>query len=132
LADSSPLQAARVGSTQARFEECKEALLTRDFDRLVPVVELEALMMHAVMFTSTPPLIYWAPTTLRLMEAVWAWRREGVPVAFTIDAGPNVHCLSPVEVADEVEKRLWTVRGVAQVLKAPPGGPTRLIDSHLF
>jgi len=132
LADTSPLQAARVESTAARFEACKAAVLARDFERLAPVVELEALTMHAVMLTSTPPLLYWAPATLRLMEGVQAWRAEGLPVAFTIDAGPNVHCLCPLEVAGQVEERLQSVPGVQQVMRATPGGPARLVETHLF
>lgn len=132
LADTSPLQSARVESTPARFGACKAALLERDFDRLAPVVELEALAMHAVMFTSTPPLIYWTPTTLRLMEAVRAWRRQGLPVAFTIDAGPNVHCLCPLEAAELVEQRLRAIPGVRQMVRATPGGPSRLVTAHLI
>jgi diphosphomevalonate decarboxylase len=132
LAGTSPLQAARVASTPARFEACKAALLARDFERLAPVVELEALAMHAVMLTSTPPLIYWSPATVRLIEEVQAWRAEGLPVAFTIDAGPNVHCLCPSEVAGEVEQRLQSVSGVQQVMRATPGGPARLVETHLF
>lgn len=128
LAGTSPLQAARVASTPARFEACKAALLARDFERLAPLVELEALAMHAVMLSSTPPLIYWAPATLRLIEAVRAWRDAGLPVAFTIDAGPNVHCLCPLEVAGQVEERLWAVPSVQQVIRALPGGPTRLVE----
>jgi diphosphomevalonate decarboxylase len=132
LADTSPLQAARVASTPARFEACRAALLAQDFERLAPVVELEALTMHAVMLTSTPPLIYWAPATVRLIEEVQAWRAEGLPVAFTIDAGPNVHCLCPLEVAGQVEERLQSVSGVQQVMRATPGGPARLVGTHLF
>lgn len=132
MAGSSPLQEARVSSTPARFEACRCALLERDFERLAPVVEMEALIMHAVMLTSTPPLIYWAPATITLMQAVRAWRAEGLPVAFTIDAGPNVHCLCPVEVAAQVEERLRSVPGVQQVMCAAPGGPAVLVESHLF
>ncbi len=132
LADTSPLQSARLTTTPARFAACKAALLDRDFERLAPVVELEALIMHAVMFTSTPPLMYWSPATLRLMEAVRAWRRQGLPVAFTIDAGPNVHCLCPLQAAAQVEERLRSVPGVQDVIRATPGGPAHLVDSHLF
>jgi diphosphomevalonate decarboxylase len=132
LADTSPLQAARVASTLARFEACKAALLERDFDRLASIVELEALAMHAVMLTSSPPLIYWAPATLRLIQAVQTWRAAGLPVAFTIDAGPNVHCLCLQEAAAEVELRLQNVQGVQQVIRATPGGPARLLKEHLF
>ena len=132
LADTSPMQTARVATSKSRFDECKAALLDRDFGRLAQVVELEALVMHAVMLTSAPPLFYWAPTTLELIQAVRRWRSAGLQVAFTIDAGPNVHCLCPEAVADEVEERLWAVRGVQRIIRAQPGGPTRLIASHLF
>jgi diphosphomevalonate decarboxylase len=132
LADTSPLQSARVATTPTRFEECRAALLARDFERLAPTVELEALVMHAIMFTSSPPLLYWAPATLRLMEAVQNWRREGLPVAFTIDAGPNVHCLCTSIMAWRVEQRLRAIPGVQRVIRATPGGPARLIDTHLF
>ena len=132
LADTSPFQRERVATTRMRFDACKEALLTRDFERLAPVVELEALMMHAVMLTCTPPLIYWAPATLDLMEAVPRWRAAGLALAFTIDAGPNVHCICPAEAADQVESRLRAVPGVKQVIRATPGGPATLVDQHLF
>jgi diphosphomevalonate decarboxylase len=132
LADTSPLQSARVTSAPTRFEACKAALLTRDFQRLAPVIELEALAMHAVMFTSEPPLMYWSPATLRLMQAVWLWRQEGLPVAFSIDAGPNVHCLCPGEAAGQVEARLGTIPGVQKVIRSMPAGPVRTVDAHLF
>ena len=88
--------------------------------------------MHAVMMTSDPPLLYWAPVTLTLMTAVRAWREGGLPVAFTIDAGPNVHCLCPLEVAGKVEGRLRVIEGVQQVIRTTPGGAARLVGTHLF
>ncbi len=126
LADSSPLQTARVATAADRLERCKAALLARDFDALAEVVELDAVTMHAVMMTSTPPLFYWEPLTLAIVKAVPAWRAAGLPVCFTIDAGPNVHCLAPTEHAREVEQRLRAL-GVQDILRASPGGPTRLV-----
>jgi diphosphomevalonate decarboxylase len=131
LADTSPLQAARVSSTPGRFKACESAVRERDFQRLAPVLEQEALTMHAVMLTCAPPLIYWAPTTLHLMQMVREWRHEGLPVAFTIDAGPNVHCLCPQEAAKEVEARLRATHGVQSVITATPAGPARLVETHL-
>jgi len=78
--------------------------------------------------TSTPPLYYWEPQTLRIMKAVREWRAEGLPVCFTIDAGPNVHCLCPAEAAPEVERRLREILDVKELLTARPGGGARRID----
>jgi diphosphomevalonate decarboxylase len=126
LAGTSPLQAARVASAPERLRVCREALLARDFAALAEVVEADSNLMHAVMMTSTPPLYYWEPMTLGIMKAVREWRAEGVPVCFTIDAGPNVHCLCPAEAAPEVERRLRTL-GVTEILTAGAGGGARLV-----
>jgi diphosphomevalonate decarboxylase len=127
LADTSPLQAARVAGAGDRLARCKAALLSRDFPALAEVVEADSTLMHAVMMTSQPPLFYWEPLTLTVMRSVRAWRAEGVPVCFTIDAGPNVHCLTPTEHAAEVAARLRAL-GVPETLTALPGGPARLIS----
>ena len=73
-----------------------------------------------------PPLLYWQPATLAVMQAVVAWRRSGLPVFFTIDAGPNVHVFCPAEQVLQVEALLRQVPGVQEVLTALPGGPARL------
>jgi diphosphomevalonate decarboxylase len=80
-----------------------------------------------VMMTSTPPLLYWQPATLAVMHAVRAWRDQGLPACYTIDAGPNVHVLCPGSYADEVSDQLAQIYGVQKVLKAGPGGPARLV-----
>lgn len=127
LAETSPLQAARVASTPARLERCRAALLSHDFPALADVVEQDALAMHAVMMTSSPPLFYWRPATLAVVHAVRAWRQQGLPVAFTIDAGPNVHCICPAGSAPQVETRLLSIPGVQRVLTSGVGSASRLI-----
>ncbi len=128
LAGTSPLQAARVASAPERLRVCREAVLARDFRALAEFMEADSNLMHAVMMTSTPPLYYWEPQTLRIMKAVRDWRVEGLPVCFTIDAGPNVHCLCPAEAVPEVERRLREILDVKEILTAGPGGGARLID----
>lgn len=127
LADTSPFQTARVAGAPVRLEQCRAALLARDFTALADVVEEDAVAMHAVMMTSHPPLLYWEPLTVAIMHAVPRWRAEGLPVCFTIDAGPNVHCLTLSAHAAEVERRL-TGLGVSQTLSAAPGGAARLVQ----
>jgi diphosphomevalonate decarboxylase len=63
--------------------------LQRDFAALADVVELDSNLMHAVMMTSAPRLIYWQPATLGVMQAVQEWREAGLEVCYTIDAGPK-------------------------------------------
>jgi diphosphomevalonate decarboxylase len=127
LAVSSPLQAERVAAAPDRLATCKAALLERDFARFAAVVEADSDLMHAVMRTSQPPLNYLETASEAMMAAVKNWRGDGLAACYTVDAGPNVHVICTAEVADEVERRLDSMDGVQQVLRATPGGPARLI-----
>ena len=70
MAGSSVLQKPRVDSALDRLARCRHAILRRDFQSLAEVVELDSNLMHAVMMTSSPPLLYWRPETLAIMELV--------------------------------------------------------------
>jgi len=70
MAESSPLQAARVARAPERLQKCRHAILVKDFTALADVTELDSNLMHAVMMTSAPPLLYWLPATIRIMHEV--------------------------------------------------------------
>lgn len=127
LADTSPLQAARVADAPRRLALCRQAILKRDFAAFAEVVEQDSNLMHAVMITSHPPLLYWQLSTISVMHFVQTWRLAGLPVCYTIDAGPNVHVLCLAESQERVVSRLKEVPGVLDVLTAAPGGPARLV-----
>jgi diphosphomevalonate decarboxylase len=127
LAWTSPLQAARVDDAPRRLEICRNAILNRDFSVLANIIEHDSDMMHAVMMTSDPPLMYWQAETVDIFHAVREWRADGLPAAYTVDAGANVHVICLSEQAGAVEKRLRELPGVKDVLVARVGGPARII-----
>jgi diphosphomevalonate decarboxylase len=127
LAESSPLQAARLFSASNRLVLCRRSILDRDFNALSKLIELDCHLMHAVMMTSQPALIYWAPATLSIIAAVRDWRKNGLDVCYTIDAGPNVHVLCPEHNSTQVVRLLEQIPGVVRVLTARPGGPAHIL-----
>jgi diphosphomevalonate decarboxylase len=127
LAPTSPLQAARVVDAPRRLEICRRSILGRDFDGLAAIIELDSNLMHAVMMTSNPTLFYWQPATLTVMRAVREWRMAGLPVAYTIDAGPNVHVICPQEQAAGIMEKLKELPGVIDTLMAKVGGAAKLV-----
>ena len=129
IAPTSPLQAARVADAPRRLEICRNAILNKDFVSFASIVELDSDVMHAVMMTSTPALHYWKPTSLAVMDCVRQWRMEGLPVCYTVDAGPNVHVLCSETEAQIVEKRLREIKGVENVLVARAGGPAQMVKN---
>lgn len=128
LALTSPLVEARSIRVTGWLDEVRQALAERDIARLGPIIELDALTMHSVMMTSQPSLLYWQPGTMALLQAVGRWREDdGLPVYFTIDAGPNVHLICEADVAPEVESRLAQMSEVESVITSRPGpGPQRM------
>ncbi len=127
LASTSPLQDARVADAPRRLDICRQAILGRNFPPLASIIEQDSNMMHAVMLTSTPPLLYLSPHSLAVMEAVGAWRAAGLRVCYTVDAGPNVHCITHADDAGEILSRLRAVSGVEEVIQAPPGEAAHLV-----
>jgi diphosphomevalonate decarboxylase len=127
LASTSSLQSARLAGAGDRLAACREALLARDLAAMGAVVEEDAIMMHAVMMTSQPPLYYLEPATMAIIHATLQWRDEGIPVYFTIDAGPNVHLICEAAHAEDLRGRAAQLPGVQQVIVSGPGGPARLI-----
>jgi diphosphomevalonate decarboxylase len=127
LAGESLFQAARVQDAPRRLSICRQAILNLDFAQLAEIVEQDSNLMHAVMMTSTPPLFYWEPASIRLMKLIPTWRREGLPVCYTLDAGPNVHVICKAASAEQVQKRLAQVPGVRSILTAGPGEPAHSV-----
>jgi diphosphomevalonate decarboxylase len=129
LAATSPLQAARVADAPRRLDLCRQAILGRDFAALASVVELDSNLMHAVMLTSQPALMYWQSESVKLMQAILRWREQGLSVCYTVDAGPNVHCLCLGEQAEQVGHQLESLVPEARLIRSGVGGPARLVTA---
>ncbi len=131
-AASSPCFAGRLARAGEHVALARTAILTRDLALLGRIAEEEALLLHAVTMTGEPPLLYWRPATVAVIRQVLAWRREGVPVYYTLDAGPNVHVLTPPEHAARLATGLCAIPGVIHTMVCQPGGPPQLGDVHNF
>ena len=139
LVTSSPFWTERCRRMPARLVAVRQALLKRDFQRLGREVEAEALEMHAIMLTSghesggswRSGIYYWSPDTLRLLKAVQEWRRQGMEVFFTLDAGPTVHLLCPEKQVPDLLESLGGLEGCEnwQILPVRPGPGARLLAS---
>jgi len=133
LAASSPLNRGRVAGLDQALTEVRTALAERDLHRLGPVIEQDALAMHAVMMTSIPSLLYWQPGTLEIIHAIRHWRaQEGLAAYFTIDAGPNIHVICEAATASTIQSSLQTLSSVQQIIVSRPGPAPVVLNEHLF
>lgn len=88
----------------------KQALFSHDFALLGQTSENNALAMHATMIASWPPIVYWLEESLKAMRQVWQWRKEGLQVYFTMDAGPNIKLLFLEKDRETIRKLLPTLK----------------------
>jgi len=132
LAASSPLNRARVAWVNTVLPSVRQAIAARDLAHLGPIIEQDALAMHAVMMTSSPALFYWQPGTLEIIQALQQWRADGLNAYFTIDAGPNLHVLCEAADVATVEERLASLPTVQRVIVSRPGPGPQKLDDHLF
>lgn len=128
-ATSSPFYPVWVAQAEDDLAAMREAIKTRDFHALGALAEHSCLKMHALMLSNQPALIYWNAATVAAMHAIRALRADGVPVYFTIDAGPQIKALCRPEARTAVAHALAAVDGVEYVLPTQLGpGAYRLDD----
>jgi len=95
---------------QTRYEQADQhfgilllAMQSGDIDLAGSIIEDEAMTLHALMMCSKPSFILMKPNTLTVIEKLRAFRRDtGLPVFFSLDAGPNVHILYPDSIKDQI------------------------------
>jgi diphosphomevalonate decarboxylase len=120
-AASSPYYPAWVAEQPADLATARAAIQSGDFAALADVAEHNCLKMHAAAIAARPPLVYWNGATVECMHAVRRLRAAGVPVFFTIDAGPQLKAVCAPGARPQVEAALRTLPGVLEVLTSRLG-----------
>jgi diphosphomevalonate decarboxylase len=129
---TSPFMGERLSRLPVRYHRVRRALLARDLPALGVDIEAEALELHMIAATSRPPILYWSPGMVRVIQAAQEWRAGGVPVYFTLDAGPNVHLICEAKDAETVTTQARALEDAQDVIVNAPGGAARAVDNHLF
>ncbi|MBI3913686.1 MAG: diphosphomevalonate decarboxylase [Chloroflexi bacterium] len=131
-ASTSPFLVERLNALPGRFHRVRRAILAKDLALLGPAIEEEAIELHSIAMTSRPPIYYWSPAMVRVIQSALKWRAEGLAVYFTLDAGANVHLICESKDAEAVATRARGIAEVQQVIVNAPGAGARLVEQHLF
>lgn len=129
---SSPLLSERLHNIPHKMVAIQTAFIEKDFEQVGTIIEEDCLSMHRVMQTQNPPINYWNAVTEHLMKEVVSWRKAGLAVYFTIDAGPNVHLICEAIDEKRVVDKVRTIKGVESIIVNAPAPGTRLTKNHLF
>jgi len=124
---TSPYYRAWVESSPADLAEARHAVEARDFEALAEVSELSCLKMHGLMLSARPGLLYWNGSTVDCLHRIRGLRRSGIPVFFTVDAGPQVKAVCLPGAIARVREELAAVPGVVQILESGLGEGARAL-----
>jgi diphosphomevalonate decarboxylase len=124
---TSPYYPAWVASTHTDFEHGEALVSRQDFTGLATLAEFSCLKMHGLMLSTNPGLLYWNAATMACIHAVRELRGEGLPVFFTVDAGPQVKAICLPEAEVDVSRALSAIDGVQRVLRAGLGAGVRIV-----
>lgn len=104
LMDTHPYASVRYAEARKNCNSLLSVLRNGDLERFVEIVETEAFQLHALMMMSSPSYVLMEPGTLAIIGLIRQFRHDtGIPIAFTLDAGPNIHLLYPAKYLTEVE-----------------------------
>lgn len=124
---TSPFYPGWLERVEADLPVAREAIQARDLETLGLLAERNCLSMFATMLGAQPPVLYWRPATLAVLEKVQLLRREGLAGYYTMDAGPNVKVLCTEHEAASWLAVLRKLPGVKDVLTCEVGGPAELL-----
>jgi diphosphomevalonate decarboxylase len=124
---TSPYYPAWIETVEPDVQSAMTAIAARDFDHLARIAEASALRMHASAIAADPGVLYWRGATVEVIHEVRRLRAGGLPVFFTIDAGPHVKVFTPSCEVAAVVRALDATPGVLRtIVTAPAAGAARL------
>jgi diphosphomevalonate decarboxylase len=94
---SSPYYRSWLHNAGQLLDPALRALEQRDIRALGEVARLSYSRMHAALLATSPPVLYWLPTSVAVIRECQKLREEGIEAWETMDAGPQVKvlCLEP-------------------------------------
>ena len=118
---TSPYFKSWILNAREQLDSIRTGIMQRDFLKLAELCESNCIRMHAAAMAAMPPIFYWKPKTLEVIEAVWALRKLSFNVFFTIDAGPNVVIFYKGDSATKLVEALGRCNVGVLMTKVGPG-----------
>lgn len=104
-----PYAEQRFKQAYERIPELAQILKEGNWEAFITLCESEALTLHSMMMCSKEYYLLFHPNTIQIINKIMDFRKEsGLPLCFTLDAGPNIHLLYPKSIKDQVNTFVTT------------------------
>ncbi|NRA46068.1 MAG: diphosphomevalonate decarboxylase [Oligoflexales bacterium] len=129
---SSPLFEPRLAGIGEKEEQMINALRDKDLSALGPLLEQEALEMHAVMMSAKPSTCYLSSESISFISWLRKLRQKtGLAAYFTIDAGPNIHVICEQQDQSKLHSEIKKCYPQLDFIVDHVGkGPQLVVEAH--
>ncbi|KRN33580.1 diphosphomevalonate decarboxylase [Weissella halotolerans] len=118
-----------VADTNAANSAALTAIFNQDLATLGCLAEENALAMHALNPTATPPFTYLTTQSWAVIRLAQTLRNnKGIPVYATMDAGPNVKLISQPHDTSVIMQALHQILPNVQTQIATPGPGINIVE----
>ena len=125
---SSPYYFSWVKESAALLPDALRGVEACDLERLGQTARRSYSLMHAALLGARPPILYWIPATVALIQACAHLRKMGVGAWETIDAGPQVKILCLERDSATVMGHIREMDPSIQTILCHPGPGLQLSD----
>jgi diphosphomevalonate decarboxylase len=135
LMELHPWRKGRIEQVNQNIELLLNAFKQGDWNLFQKVTENEALSLHGLMMASEGGMILWKGNTIEWIHYIREQRKKtGVPMAFTLDAGANLHLLYPPDAQKDVLSILndSPVPKIQFIHDQTGTGPEKLMDEYEY
>ena len=126
---SSPCYDSWIRDSRQLMERALESLENRDLKSLGALMRLSYMRMFSTMFSADPPIIYWNPESLKVINFCERARAEGLSAWETMDAGPQVKIFCLSEELDIMIEKIQVFLPGLKYRVSEAGGASRIIES---
>ena len=107
---NNPFAQKRYEQANINLEDIIIAMQNNDPERFYKIIEKEALTLHSMLMTSTPPNLLLHPNTIAVINDLELFRKEtNLLFGYTIDAGPNIHLIYNKQDKEKITMFIKTV-----------------------
>lgn len=132
LAKTSPYYKARLAELPRRLVLVRQAIRDKSLSKLGIELEKDALSLHFIAMTSTPPIWYLESSTIEVIKEIYTLRNQGIEAYFTMDAGPNIHIICVAKDSSTIKAYFARKPYIETIFVSGSGKGASIIEKHLF
>ena len=129
---TSELYKLRPQLAERNVRDITEAIKNKDFEKMSDITMRDAMMMHATMLDTKPPILYLNDVSKDIIYAIENMNAEAKKViaAYTFDAGPNACVITLKKNKDKILKKLNEIDGVENVIICKTGEGPKILGKN--